>query len=139
MNTWGEPHRVPLSTAVLDVLAQCRVREREFVFSGTDNGFSAWSKNKTKLDEAAAKLARFNGPWTLHDLRRTMRTGISRIGVLPHVAEAVINHLPSKLERTYNRDAMEASKRATLVAWAAQVALVIAKATAGNVVNLRSA
>ena len=68
-----------------------------------------------------------------------MRTGMSRIGVLPHVAEAVINHLPSKLERTYNRDAMEASKRAALVAWAEHVALAVAKAAADNVVSLRSA
>ena len=135
----GEPHHVPLSTAALEVLAQCRVREREFVFSGTASSFSAWSKNKIKLDNAAARLVPFNGPWTLHDLRRTMRTGMSRIGVLPHVAEAVINHLPSKLERTYNRDAMEASKRTALVAWAEHVALAVAKAAADNVVSLRSA
>jgi len=59
--------------------------------------------------------------------------------VLPHVAEAVINHLPSKLERTYNRNALEAGKRAALMAWADHVALADAKASADNVVALRSA
>ncbi len=31
-------------------------------------------------------------PWTLHDLRRSCTTGIARIGIQPHVIEAVLNH-----------------------------------------------
>jgi hypothetical protein len=31
--------------------------------------------------------------WTLHDLRRTVRTGMSKLGVKPHVAELVLNHV----------------------------------------------
>lgn len=132
----GTHHRVPLSVTALDVLEDCKAREREFVFSRTDAGFSAWSKNKTKLDEKAAELAKFSGPWRLHDLRRTCRTGLSRLGVLPHVAEAVLNHLPPKLQRTYNLDDLEAEKRKALTAWAVQVALIVAKADASNVVEL---
>jgi hypothetical protein len=96
--------------------------------------FSAWSKNKTKLDETAGIT-----DWTLHDLRRTMRTGLSKLGVLPHVGEAVLNHLPPKLERTYNRDGMEAEKRTALVRWAEHVERIVAKAQADNVVELRRA
>lgn len=132
----GTPHTVPLSAPALEVLDGCKARDREFVFSRTDTGFSAWSKNKTKLDTAAAALTDFDGDWTLHDLRRTCRTGLSRIGVLPHVAEAVLNHLPPKLQRTYNRDQMEDEKRTALAAWAVQVALMVAKADASNVVEL---
>lgn len=132
----GTPHKFPLSATALDVLALCRAQDREFVFSRTDAGFSAWSKNKIKLDAAAAALTDFAGPWTLHDLRRTCRTGLSRLGVLPHTAEAVLNHLPPKIQRTYNLDGMEAAKRTALATWADHVALIVAKADASNVVDL---
>jgi hypothetical protein len=49
----------------------------------------------TALD-AAAKLKE---EWTLHDIRRTVRTGLGKLGVAPHIAEAVLNHLPAKLIR----------------------------------------
>ena len=31
--------------------------------------------------------------WKLHDLRSTCATGLAELGVLPHVIEAVLNHL----------------------------------------------
>jgi hypothetical protein len=31
--------------------------------------------------------------WRLHDLRRTLRTGLGRLKVAPHVAELVLNHV----------------------------------------------
>jgi hypothetical protein len=37
----------------------------------------------------------------LHDLRRT---GLGILGEAPHVAEAVLNHLPPKLMRTYDKN-----------------------------------
>jgi hypothetical protein len=36
-------------------------------------------------------------PFTLHDLRRTCRTGLSRLKVAPHVAERVLNHAQEKI------------------------------------------
>jgi hypothetical protein len=32
-------------------------------------------------------------PWRLHDLRRTVATRMNELGVLPHVVEAVLNHI----------------------------------------------
>ena len=37
-------------------------------------------------------------PWTLHDLRRTLRTGQGRLGVRPDIAERVQNHISSRTE-----------------------------------------
>jgi hypothetical protein len=54
----------------------------------------------------------------LHDLRRAVRTGLGRLGVLPHVAEAVLNHLPPKLVRTYDLNSYDAEKREALSKWA---------------------
>jgi hypothetical protein len=30
--------------------------------------------------------------WTLHDLRRTVVSGMARLGVAPHVADKILNH-----------------------------------------------
>ena len=57
----------------------------------------------------------------------------------PHVAEAVLNHLPAKLIRTYDRNTYEAEKRAALETWANHLAIAIAKAGGANVTSLRKA
>ena len=43
--------------------------------------------------------------WRFHDLRRTARTGMTRLGVVRDQAGAAINHLSGRtaLERTYDR------------------------------------
>ena len=47
------------------------------------------------------------------------------LGVLPHVAEAVLNHLPAKLIRTYDRNTYTAEKKAALDAWANHLEAII--------------
>ncbi len=49
--------------------------------------------------------------WRWHDLRRTARTGMTRLGVARDHAEAAINHVSgrSALERTYDRHDYAAS------------------------------
>jgi len=76
-------------------------------------------------------------PWTLHDLRRTVRTGLGKLGVQPHIAEAVLNHLPPKLIRTYDRNTYAAEKREALDKWAAHLKVAIAQATGANVTAIR--
>jgi hypothetical protein len=66
--------------------------------------FAGWSKAKTALDksivDARAKAAAEAGttpstlmPWNVHDLRRTVATGLQRLGVRLDVTEAVLNHI----------------------------------------------
>ena len=40
--------------------------------------------------------------FTPHDLRRTSRTTLGRLGVTPFIAERVINHSKDVLEETYD-------------------------------------
>ena len=75
----------------------------------------------------------------MHDLRRTVRTGLGMLGVAPHVAEAVLNHLPAKLIRIYDRNSYEPEKRAALETWANHLAVAVAKASGANVTSLRKA
>jgi integrase len=86
-----QEHAVPLSGTALEILSSVGDRDREHVFGRTRGvGFSGWAKPKKDVDVSV----KFAEPCALHDLRRTVRTGLGKLGVQPHIAEAVINHLP---------------------------------------------
>jgi integrase len=129
-----QPHTVPLSDSAVAIVKQIpRRATRDLVFGVGKGGYSGWSKSKAELDKAA----KLKEPWTLHDLRRTVRTGLGKLGVQPHIAEAVLNHLPPKLIRTYDRNTYAAEKRDALDKWATHLKTVIAQATGTNVTVLR--
>jgi integrase len=131
----GQEHVVPLCDAAVDILkAIPRRAGREFVFGIGRNGWGAWSKGKGAIDKAT----KLKEPWTLHDIRRTVRTGLGMLGVLPHVAEAALNHLPPKLIRTYDRNTYAAEKRTALELWANHLAVAVAQASGTNVTRLPS-
>jgi hypothetical protein len=74
--------------------------------------------------------------WTLHDIRRTVRTGLGALGIEPHICEAVINHLPPKLVRTYDVNTYLKEKRAALDLWASELDVAIRKANGENITSL---
>jgi integrase len=129
----GREHILHLCDDALAIIKRIPRRGREYVFGVGRGGFSGWSRSKKDL-EGAVKLKE---EWTLHDLRRTVRTGLGKLGVQPHVAEAVLNHLPPKLIRTYDRNTYAAEKRDALDKWASHLKVVIAKATGANVTAIR--
>jgi integrase len=130
----GEQHVVPLSDSAASMLAGIARRDGyEHVFGRTlSAGFSGWSSAKAEFD-ATVKL----DDWVVHDLRRTVRTGIDKLGILPHICEAVLNHLPAKLIRTYNQNTYENEKRKALDAWAHHLKTIVAQATGDNVTALK--
>jgi integrase len=98
------------------------------------SGFRGFGKLKARMD-AAAKVT----GWRWHDLRRTARTGMTRIGVPREHAEAAINHLSgrSKLERTYDRYDYADEVVAALMRWQAHVASLVATPVLAEVLSLR--
>jgi hypothetical protein len=96
-----------------------------------NGGFNGWSKSKVEFDNVV-KI----DPWTVHDLRRTIRTGLGKLGVPPHIAEAVLNHLPPKMIRTYDRHGYLSEKWDALDKWASHLKVEVAKATGANVMKL---
>ena len=90
--------------------------------------FAGWSKAKRALDkaiiDARAKAAATAGtspapliPWSVHDLRRTVATGLQRLGVRLEVTEAVLNHISGSrggIAGVYQRHDWAAEKRAAL-------------------------
>lgn len=120
------PHEVPLAGAALTLIENLPRRAgRSLVFGGGRGGWSGWSQSKRALDAVAG----LSGGWTLHDLRRTAATRMADIGVLPHVIEAVLNHVgghKAGVAGIYNRSTYAAEKRAALELWASHLRVAIA-------------
>lgn len=92
-----------------------------------------YSKIKAALDaEIAAARAKAGEaapmpPRRFHDLRRTARTGMTRLGVPRDHAEAALNHVSgrSALERTYDRHDYAAEVLEALRRWQEHVAEIV--------------
>jgi len=88
---------------------------------GTSKGkhFQGFGKGKRALD----KLSGING-WRLHDLRRTIVSGMARLGVPPHVADKILNHQAgtiSGVAAVYQRHDFLAERKEALDLWGAHV------------------
>jgi integrase len=139
-------HTVPLSDPAL-VILQAQPRRvnadgslREFVFGIGGRGFLGWSRCKERLD---ARVARDVGAplphWTVHDIRRSVATGLGALGVQPHVIECVLNHVGgfrTGVSGIYNRNPYEGEKRRALALWASHV-MALVEDGEGTVVSLR--
>lgn len=121
-------HDVPLSEPAIAILEGLpRQPERDLVFGDGKGAFSGWSKCKERFDERL-KAAGMTAPWRLHDLRRTVATGMANIGVQPHIVEAVLNHISGSragVAGIYNRASYSAEKKAALDIWAAHVMALV--------------
>jgi integrase len=128
----GIPHLLPLSQPARELLhalpsnrpgdvqgAHQRAK-LALVFPGErGTPFSGWSKAKSALDTASGVSG-----WWLHDLRRTLATGLQRLGVRLEVTEAVLNHLSGSragVVGIYQRHDWAEEKRAALDAWSAHL------------------
>ena len=114
---------LPLSKAAAGVLAAMPVIGPADGYLFTLNGstpIGAESKAKARLDKASGV-----GGWTLHDLRRTARSLMSRIGVPTDHAERAIGHVIPGVRQVYDRHSFKKEKQAALEALAAQIDAVL--------------
>jgi integrase len=65
-------------------------------------------------------------PASPHDLRRTMRTWLGKLGVAPHIAERSLNHRLGRIVETYDQNDYLPERRLALERWAAELARLIA-------------
>jgi integrase len=114
-----KPHIVQLSDPAVVVIG-AQPRSGRFVFSR--NGATPvgdFSSQKRRLDE----LCRVSH-WRLHDLRRTTVSGMARLGVAPHVADKILNHVAgaiSGVAAVYQRHEFLNERRDALERWGAHV------------------
>lgn len=109
------PHAVPLTKSALATLSTLPVfGEQAYVFSttGGDRPSSNFNKVKRELD----RLSGTSG-WTIHDLRRTVRSKLAELRVPEVVARKVLNHETGKVDRIYNRHDYLREKREALAKW----------------------
>jgi integrase len=117
----GAVHDVPLSGPAQKLLEGLpRLGGAEYVFTTTGKTpVSGYSNAKERLDAVMLQLARDDAaargeepdrvqvqPWRLHDLRRTVASGMARLRQPVHVIEAVLNHRSgtiSGVAAVYNR------------------------------------
>lgn len=124
----GHPHDFPLTDAVQLEFGRLRALagESEFVMPSPAAGQSLDPHAITTAMRRS--VAAFGlGQFTVHDLRRTMRTGLSALGVSSETAERAIGHLVgSDIQRTYDVHRFEKERRDALEKWAAHVATIVA-------------
>jgi integrase len=131
----GKPHIIPLSEPAAAVLKGLhRVHGSKLVFTVTAaTPVSGFSKAKDKLD----KLSEVTG-WRTHDLRRTVATGLQRLGTRLEVTESVLNHISGSragIVGIYQRHEWTQEKKAALDAWARYV-MALVEGKPANVVEL---
>jgi integrase len=129
----GRVQEVPLSTPMVEVLGTVN-RLGPFVFTRDgERPLSGMSDLKAAVDRASGIAG-----WRFHDLRRTLRTGLARLGVVDEIAERVIGHTMPGLTRTYNTHEYRAEKAAALQHWADHL-MGLVYADSDKVVPLRPA
>jgi integrase len=114
---------LPLSKAAAGVLAAMPVIGPADGYLFTVNGRSpigAESKAKARLDKASGVTG-----WTLHDLRRSARSLMSRAGVPTDHAERAIGHVIPGVRQVYDRHSFKREKQAALEALAREIAAIV--------------
>lgn len=133
---------VPLSAAARAILADLPREDRgPFIFSTTGGArpVSGFSRAKAAVDKVAARLNDGDplADWRLHDLRRTARTGLARLGVPNEIAERCLGHVGgSQLLRTYNVHQYRAEVADALSQWGAEVERITGERYASTVTPL---
>jgi integrase len=123
-------HLFPIGASCAELLSEILKKPQHvsgyifFVKTISGSPFSAWSKSKKALD----KLATIE-PWTLHDLRRTFRTGLARLGVQPQIAERLVNHISARteMEEVYDEHTYMDEMRDAMNRWEAHLTALIEK------------
>jgi integrase len=122
----GEAHDIPLSTPAIELLSRLpRINGSDFVFSlnGT-KPINGWSEPKIKLDKVSGVTN-----WRIHDLRRTLATGMEKLKVPVQVVEAILGHTSGSkggIVGVSQRHNYADEKRAALEAWSAHVMALVA-------------
>ncbi len=124
----------PISTAAQTVLAKLpHVGKRGYIFTtGGDRPLGGVSNSSAPWTSAAGATG-----WTLHDLRRTARSLMSRAGVSSDHAELCLGHVLAGVRGVYDRHAYHAEKQRAFEALAAQIDRIV-KSTGKRRVAARS-
>jgi integrase len=131
----GREHIVPLPQCAIDLISrQKTLGSNDYVFAGRTKGsaISGWSKRQ------AALIAESGVTFTLHDLRRTYRSGLTRLGIDADLAEMMINHQRAELLQIYDREQRLDDRKAAAEKWAEHISSIVRAPGEHNVVPLHT-
>jgi integrase len=146
--TWALPaqrsknrraHTIALPAAALAIIKAVPRTNRDHLFGDrAGSGFTGWSNAKMELDRRLADAVK---PWRIHDIRRTVATGMADLGIEPHHIEAALNHFSGHrrgVAGVYNRSTYERAVTAALARWADHV-FALVEERESNIVALQRA
>jgi integrase len=111
----------PLSGAARALLAaQPRIGQSDYVFTTGEKPLQSFDENKKRLDAVCGVTG-----WTLHDLRRTSRSLMSRAGIASDHAERCLGHKLTGVRGTYDRHEFHREKQLAFEALAAQIERIV--------------
>lgn len=125
-----------LTKPLLELLPEDDEAEAHRLLGTGGGAFQGFSKLKARLDARIEQARKAIDPaakplaaWRFHDLRRTARTGMTRLGIPRDHAEMAINHISgrSALERTYDRHDYAPEIIAALDAWQGHVLRLVTR------------
>src|SRR5580704_11125495 len=132
-------HAISLSDQAIEILkALARIAGSDFVFTiNGRNPIRGTHLVKRRIDALAPSIP----TWVLHDIRRTVASGMARLGVNLPVIEKLLNHVSGSfagIVGVYQRHSFADEKRAAMAAWARHVETIVSGEAAANVVELRA-
>ncbi|HXB77797.1 MAG TPA: integrase arm-type DNA-binding domain-containing protein [Bradyrhizobium sp.] len=154
-NGTARAHTVPLTVDMLRIIETVPMfAGGDFLFSHSAGRTAAImsSENKDALDARMLRtlraLARTRGDdpaavaleWINHDLRRNVRSGLSRLKIAEEVREAVLAHARPGIKGVYDQHDYLDEKRDALLLWGARLRSIVEPSpVASNVVAMRPA
>ena len=131
-----QPRTIPLPRQAVAILASLPTFPGPYIFSTVSGSrpISGFTKFKQRLDRRLGAAVPAN--WTLHDLRRTMRTHLSALPISGTVAELMIGHKQRGVRAVYDRYGYLDEQRAAFELWAARLRDLV-EPPPENVVALR--
>jgi integrase len=130
-------HEVPLSAQALAMIEAIPGVDRDFLFTSSETrrlGNMAQAKVTLDMHMKPAQA------WVIHDIRRTVATGLAKLGIDLPVIEKVLNHKGGSFAGVvgiYQRHKYAAEKREALQRWANHVVgLVTGKVAEDKVVSI---
>jgi integrase len=119
----GREHVLMLPPMAWQIIETVPRRDwNDHLFGRSNQGFTGWSARKALLDQKV-KIP----PWVVHDLRRSVATGLADLKVEPHVIEALLNHVSGHkrgVAGVYNRSTYALQTRNALAMWADHIASI---------------
>jgi integrase len=114
---------LPLSPLMRDVIASVpRVVGVDYLFGGS-KGFTQWHMRRRALDQKLTLK-----PWRVHDIRRSVATGMADLGIMPHIIEAILNHVSGHkggVAGIYNRSRYESQVFEAMQMWSDHIRSLI--------------